>query len=550
MGKKRLPIFLLLSVIPTILFVIASYLMKIKIDALIVPIIVSLIGSIIVAALAIFLLKDRLDDVTKNLFKSIDLMASGDFYGSLANLGEFKDKHEIFLKFEELTKNVMKMLAQFEASANKNTFYANKLVEVVETANISDKNVIQAIEEVAKGADETAHSIENISNMVHNLMEHAMKLEKETQESAMIIENFQQISDDIKEILTKLADDIDKTVQSNRASAENVRQLQLKSEEITSIVNSVTKVAEQTNLLALNAAIEAARAGEAGRGFAVVAQEVRKLAEESKVAAERINQMANEIKEQTQITASNIEESVKLIELNSSEAKKTADRFYEMKAHIDNVKSTVKDIINFIQEDLNITKDIFNEVDTVSAMSQETAANSEEVSAISQDHSRLMNSISGISQQLQSMSMQQDELIENFVKASKLTEAQERECNRILDMLVELAKKFDIEGMSKEQMSELLQQFKNSNKYLDFVYVLDKQGDVIASNDGSGIGTNFAFRPWFNNVMSGETYITQPYISIVTHTPCVTVIAPVFGENNEVNGCLIANVQIMEVVYK
>jgi len=115
---------------------------------------------------------------------------------------------------------------------------------------------------------------------------------------------------------------------------------------------------------------------------------------------------------------------------------------------------------------------------------------------------------------------------------------------------VELAKKFDIEGMSKEQMSELLQQFKNSNKYLDFVYVLDKQGDVIASNDGSGIGTNFAFRPWFNNVMSGETYITQPYISIVTHTPCVTVIAPVFGENNEVNGCLIANVQIMEVVYK
>ena len=71
-------------------------------------------------------------------------------------------------------------------------------------------------------------------------------------------------------------------------SAQVVTKLGENSKEIGQIVETISGIAGQTNLLALNAAIEAARAGEQGKGFAVVAEEVRKLAEQSKAAAERI----------------------------------------------------------------------------------------------------------------------------------------------------------------------------------------------------------------------------------------------------------------------
>ncbi|NLV89621.1 MAG: hypothetical protein GX021_09710 [Tissierellia bacterium] len=547
MDKKRFPLIVILSVIPTLLFLIVTSIMKIEVETLIVPIIISLIGSIIVGIIILFSGGTDLDDVIKRISKTIDLMVSGDFYGSLAYLKECKNKHDIFFKFENLVNYLMAMLEEFEISAQKNAYYSNKLIEVVEGANASDKIVLQAIEEVAKGADETAHSIENIANLVHNLLEHAIRLEKETEESATIIEEFKQITDNIREILTKLTDDIDKTVQSNRMSAENIRELQLKSQEISTVVNSVTQVSEQTNLLALNAAIEAARAGEAGRGFTVVAEEVRKLAEESKVAAERIHNTASQIKNQTYITATNIEEAVKLIESNSTEATETANRFYEMKDLIDSVRNTVNGIINFLRKDFNITKDIFDEVDTVSAMAEETAASSQQVSASSQELSSLMDKLSNISQQLHSMSISQNKLAGEFVKATQLNEAQTKESNRILGLLTGLSEKLDINKISKEGLKDLLQDFMNNSQHLDFVYVTDKEGNVIASDSTKGIGLNFAFRPWFIDVMKGNNHITKPYISLVTHEPCITVAAPIYGESGEIVGSVLTNLRIMEV---
>lgn len=73
---------------------------------------------------------------------------------------------------------------------------------------------------------------------------------------------------------------------------------------------TINTIAKSTNMLALNAAIEAERAGAAGATFAVVAAEVKKLAEDTRIAAEEITITMRSLGDQASTIAGQVQSGV------------------------------------------------------------------------------------------------------------------------------------------------------------------------------------------------------------------------------------------------
>ncbi len=212
--------------------------------------------------------------------------------------------------FDTEMKHISEMLVEF-AEEMKDVSQSNLAIVEETTASMNTVN------ETTSVATETLNAVSNSSQDLMN----------SNIEGLSQMEEISDIKEDVLTNANVMSGKIDYLVQM--------------ANKINDIVGTVEEIANKTNLLALNASIEAARAGEHGRGFAVVAQEIRKLADDTKVNLDGMKSVMVNIHQAANDGKSSMDKTI-------SETTKMSDKIDNVKVTIKNnvelLDSTVKDI--------------------------------------------------------------------------------------------------------------------------------------------------------------------------------------------------------------
>lgn len=359
-------------------------------------IVTTIICTLVLVTLCLIITKGITDplkvmvDVCNRLYqrdfrKSAKPEARRDEFGTLLN-SLFGMRDEL-AKFMQETANAADSISKAADRLNEgSTQAAEASTQVAEAVSGVAETVVNQETSVASGkkaVDKVADSVEAINLEAKNVATHTKEASKKA------LQGREAIEDAVARI-----QGAETTV---RSSAQLVDKLGVRSKEIGTIIDTISGIAAQTNLLALNAAIEAARAGEHGRGFAVVAEEVRKLAEESQIAAQKIAELIQTIQQDTTNAVASMQEGREAVAEGSHSIEGIRSVFEDIRLIVSDVSKRVEAMSDAVatvsKEEDSITKEmdiiaehgrkVSKDMSVVSSSAEEQSATAEEIAASS-----------------------------------------------------------------------------------------------------------------------------------------------------------------------
>ncbi len=287
----------------------------------------------------------------QELSKRAELIAGGDLTVDI-NVEAKGDIVKLIDSFKEMVYSLQKLISEISVNASSTSSATQELSASAQEINASMEEVASTIEQVASSSRKTSEASSK-----------AQQFSNETNESAKLGSKSAKEVNEIMDIINN----------STRESSEKIKLLEELSHNVGEIIETINSISEQTNLLALNAAIEAASAGEQGRGFTVVAEEVRKLAEESKIATKQVASLINNIENEIKESVGAMEKNVMEVEKGSVAIQRAVQSFEAIPKLVDSVSKSLEDVSSIAEGNAIGTQQVADATHEVTASMEQIA---------------------------------------------------------------------------------------------------------------------------------------------------------------------------------
>ncbi|MDQ0203344.1 methyl-accepting chemotaxis protein [Pectinatus haikarae] len=384
-------------------------------DSIIRIVIYMAVLQIILIGIAIYvgkILADPIEFVTEKM----NILATGDFSSTVeGKILERKDEIGIMGRsLQSLHNNVKTLLKKIAESAEYLAASAQELTSSAEQSATASNQVADSMVNVAHLCNDQFSAVDGAGKNTSDLSSHMQNFMSAIEESGQKIKLASEAAGRGNKEVSAAVSKMEDMERSVSKSAEVIGGLGKRSEKIGAIVDTIGSIAGQTNLLALNAAIEAARAGEHGKGFAVVAEEVRKLAEQSQMAASEIAELISSIQNETQNAVTVMQTGVDQVKEGSSVVDNAGNTFGDIVGMVEQIAERSESMEQIVGSLAKGTEDIAATVEKIDSMSRSVSAEAETVSAATEEQTASMNEIADASRTLAQMAQELQGAVSSF----------------------------------------------------------------------------------------------------------------------------------------
>ncbi|MCG7938713.1 MAG: methyl-accepting chemotaxis protein [Candidatus Thiodiazotropha lotti] len=286
-----------------------------------------------------------------------------------------------------MAKSFNRMMDEFQTLLQK----VNDSTQAVATASSQVKQVTSA---TAKGVQQQQIESDQVSTAMNEMAATVQEVARNAMQAAETSTEADQEAGSGAAVVAQSVNGVQSLADKIESVAVTIKDLEVESGNIGTVLSVINGIAEQTNLLALNAAIEAARAGEQGRGFAVVADEVRTLAKRSQSATEEIKTIIERLQNKSQQAVSAMDAGRGQVHISVEQSTQGGASLQSISGSVSHIRDMNTQIATASEEQSAVAEEINQSIVRIAQIAQQSAAGAEQMTETSSE-------LAGLTEQLQ-----------------------------------------------------------------------------------------------------------------------------------------------------